>query len=371
MTKWHSCRNGTSGITESRHATEQDIPEVMFSFCPLPHIRPFTRDFRMQRISTILPHEVTNHKRNECRNVVKWNTSKSSFETHRRDLLQLVTITKGGWEADHALFCQSLDIYSPGCAGHATHARVHATIPCGHYLPIQRKKDIEDDNQTHPRERGRMRFHMLQNVQMALDFLRYKKIKLVNIRAEDIVDGNPKLTLGLIWTIILHFQVPVTNVHIARMESRALPKKSESEDGAPICLLHWSRVPHGTKSAQSRRTGTPRKCYHLVQESPSLIVNFLLFFCAAELATQDTLLKEKNCIEQMNERSVSHLVPTSMPITTLFMKNEMPNLEYTAQTGPTPFHKRYCLFFKTEVRSRNLGLYQGRVPDRDMTLISR
>ncbi|KAG8249076.1 Microtubule-actin cross-linking factor 1, isoforms 1/2/3/5 [Homalodisca vitripennis] len=52
-----------------------------------------------------------------------------------------------------------------------------------------------------------MRFHMLQNVQMALDFLRYKKIKLVNIRAEDIVDGNPKLTLGLIWTIILHFQI--------------------------------------------------------------------------------------------------------------------------------------------------------------------
>ncbi|XP_050079920.1 microtubule-actin cross-linking factor 1 isoform X37 [Anopheles maculipalpis] len=58
-----------------------------------------------------------------------------------------------------------------------------------------------------PREKGKMRFHMLQNAQMALDFLRYKKIKLVNIRAEDIVDGNPKLTLGLIWTIILHFQI--------------------------------------------------------------------------------------------------------------------------------------------------------------------
>lgn len=56
-----------------------------------------------------------------------------------------------------------------------------------------------------------MRFHMLQNAQMALDFLRYKKIKLVNIRAEDIVDGNPKLTLGLIWTIILHFQVCRSN----------------------------------------------------------------------------------------------------------------------------------------------------------------
>ena len=33
------------------------------------------------------------------------------------------------------------------------------------------------------------------------------QVKLVNIRSEDIVDGNPKLTLGLIWTIILHYQV--------------------------------------------------------------------------------------------------------------------------------------------------------------------
>ncbi|XP_059089201.1 plectin-like [Tigriopus californicus] len=58
-----------------------------------------------------------------------------------------------------------------------------------------------------PRERGRMRFHAIQNVETALRFLRYKEIKLVNIRGEDIVDGNPKLTLGLIWTIILHFQI--------------------------------------------------------------------------------------------------------------------------------------------------------------------
>lgn len=58
-----------------------------------------------------------------------------------------------------------------------------------------------------PRERGQMRFHMLQNIETALHFLRCKNVKLVNIRSEDIVDGNPKLTLGLIWTIILHFQV--------------------------------------------------------------------------------------------------------------------------------------------------------------------
>ncbi|XP_070796269.1 plectin isoform X1 [Pituophis catenifer annectens] len=58
-----------------------------------------------------------------------------------------------------------------------------------------------------PREKGRMRFHKLQNVQIALDYLKHRQVKLVNIRNDDIADGNPKLTLGLIWTIILHFQI--------------------------------------------------------------------------------------------------------------------------------------------------------------------
>lgn len=39
------------------------------------------------------------------------------------------------------------------------------------------------------------------------DCLLLCQVKLVNIRNDDITDGNPKLTLGLIWTIILHFQV--------------------------------------------------------------------------------------------------------------------------------------------------------------------
>ena len=53
-----------------------------------------------------------------------------------------------------------------------------------------------------------MRVHKLQNVQKALDFLqKVKKIKLVNIRNDVIVDGNQKLILGLLWALILHFQV--------------------------------------------------------------------------------------------------------------------------------------------------------------------
>ncbi|XP_063274816.1 microtubule-actin cross-linking factor 1 isoform X7 [Prinia subflava] len=68
-------------------------------------------------------------------------------------------------------------------------------------------EEEEDDDDEEPREKGRMRFHRLQNVQIALDFLKQRQVKLVNIRNDDITDGNPKLTLGLIWTIILHFQI--------------------------------------------------------------------------------------------------------------------------------------------------------------------
>ncbi|KAM4795882.1 microtubule-actin cross-linking factor 1 [Rhinophrynus dorsalis] len=68
-------------------------------------------------------------------------------------------------------------------------------------------EETEEDPDDAPREKGRMRFHRLQNVQIALDFLKQRQVKLVNIRNDDITDGNPKLTLGLIWTIILHFQI--------------------------------------------------------------------------------------------------------------------------------------------------------------------
>nr|XP_043889514.1 plectin-like isoform X2 [Solea senegalensis] len=83
---------------------------------------------------------------------------------------------------------------------------------------------------TLPREKGRMRFHKLQNVQIALDFLKHRQVKLVNIRNDDIADGNPKLTLGLIWTIILHFQISDIQVN------------GQSEDmTAKEKLLLWSQ----------------------------------------------------------------------------------------------------------------------------------
>uniref|UniRef100_A0A8D2BPM5 F-actin cross-linking protein n=1 Tax=Sus scrofa TaxID=9823 RepID=A0A8D2BPM5_PIG len=56
-------------------------------------------------------------------------------------------------------------------------------------------------------ERGKMRVHKISNVNKALDFIASKGVKLVSIGAEEIVDGNVKMTLGMIWTIILRFAI--------------------------------------------------------------------------------------------------------------------------------------------------------------------
>uniref|UniRef100_A0A663MF48 Dystrophin n=1 Tax=Athene cunicularia TaxID=194338 RepID=A0A663MF48_ATHCN len=57
------------------------------------------------------------------------------------------------------------------------------------------------------KEKGSTRVHALNNVNKALQVLRRNNVDLVNIGSSDIVDGNHKLTLGLIWNIILHWQV--------------------------------------------------------------------------------------------------------------------------------------------------------------------
>ncbi|XP_032039850.1 dystonin isoform X8 [Aythya fuligula] len=102
---------------------------------------------------------------------------------------------------------------------------VSSTEACAY----EQHEDVEDEDKG-PREKGRMRFHRLQNVQIALDYLKKRQVKLVNIRNDDITDGNPKLTLGLIWTIILHFQI--SDIHVT----------GESEDmSAKERLLLWSQ----------------------------------------------------------------------------------------------------------------------------------
>uniref|UniRef100_A0A8B9L0L9 Spectrin repeat containing, nuclear envelope 1a n=1 Tax=Astyanax mexicanus TaxID=7994 RepID=A0A8B9L0L9_ASTMX len=80
-----------------------------------------------------------------------------------------------------------------------------------------------------PCEQGRKlrRIHWLANVGTALRFLEGRRIKLVNINTTDIVDGRPSIVLGLIWTIILYFQ-------IEELTSSLPPQKGQNSSNSSV-----------------------------------------------------------------------------------------------------------------------------------------
>ncbi|KAH8821822.1 calponin homology domain-containing protein [Xylogone sp. PMI_703] len=57
----------------------------------------------------------------------------------------------------------------------------------------------------------KLRVQKFENVNLALDFIKYRGIQMTNIGAEDVVDSNRKIILGLIWTLILRFTISDIN----------------------------------------------------------------------------------------------------------------------------------------------------------------
>ncbi|KAM5175710.1 nesprin-2 isoform 1-T2 [Callospermophilus lateralis] len=58
-----------------------------------------------------------------------------------------------------------------------------------------------------PRDRGSNTHQCRLNIEHALKFLENQSVKLINVHVADIIEGNPSIILGLIWTIILHFHI--------------------------------------------------------------------------------------------------------------------------------------------------------------------
>ena len=56
-------------------------------------------------------------------------------------------------------------------------------------------------------EEPKMEIHCKENLKTAFDFMRNKGLQLDIIGGDDIAGGNEKLTLGLVWTLIVSFQV--------------------------------------------------------------------------------------------------------------------------------------------------------------------
>ncbi|KAI4898953.1 hypothetical protein NFI96_004816 [Prochilodus magdalenae] len=109
---------------------------------------------------------------------------------HEREAVQKKTFTK--WVNSHLgrVTCRIGDLYTDLRDGRMLIRLLE--VLSGEQLPKPTK--------------GRMRIHCLENVDKALQFLKEQKVHLENMGSHDIVDGNHRLTLGLIWTIILRFQ---------------------------------------------------------------------------------------------------------------------------------------------------------------------
>ena len=103
----------------------------------------------------------------------------------------------------------------------------------------------------------KMRVAWLENTNWALKFLIADGVKLVNIDAQNIVDRDLKLVLGLLWTLILKYQ-------ISRNKADALKK----------ALLEWVNskvVEHKVKNFSSDRNDGNTLCELISKLEPDFI----------------------------------------------------------------------------------------------------
>ncbi|XP_043936269.1 filamin-A isoform X2 [Protopterus annectens] len=108
-------------------------------------------------------------------------------------------------------------------------------------------------------QRPTFRQMQLENVSVALEFLEKENIKLVSIDSKAIVDGNLKLILGLIWTLILHYSIsmPMWDEEEDEEVKKQTPKQR---------LLGWiqNKLPHLPVTNFSRDWQTGRALGALV-----------------------------------------------------------------------------------------------------------
>ncbi|KAF9104890.1 actinin alpha 2 [Mortierella sp. AM989] len=108
-------------------------------------------------------------------------------------------------------------------------------------------------------ERGNMRIHQMANVSKAIAFLEKKTDEpLGTIGNESIVDGNVKLTLGLIWIIIYRFQIqPIANtmfeLYPSLIEDMNNLEGDDSSNVAPVINLK------GKKKGTSKQQIDPKQ----------------------------------------------------------------------------------------------------------------
>lgn len=88
-----------------------------------------------------------------------------------------------------------------------------------------------------------MRIHKIQNTGQCLKFIADKGVKLVGVAPEELVDGNLKMVLGMVWTIILRFQIQDISVEeLSAKEGLLLwcQRKTEGYNHVKVQNFHTS-----------------------------------------------------------------------------------------------------------------------------------
>uniref|UniRef100_A0A663FK67 Spectrin beta chain n=1 Tax=Aquila chrysaetos chrysaetos TaxID=223781 RepID=A0A663FK67_AQUCH len=146
--------------------------------------------------------------------------------------------------------------------------------------------------------KGRMRIHCLENVDKALQFLKEQRVHLENVGSHDIVDGNHRLTLGLVWTIILRFQIQDISV-----ETEDNKEKKSAKDA----LLLW---------CQMKTAGYPNVNVHNFTTSwrDGLAFNAIIHKHRPDLVDMDAL---RRCNAHYNLQSAFNLAERELGLTKL------------------------------------------------------
>ncbi|KAJ3612771.1 hypothetical protein NHX12_019029 [Muraenolepis orangiensis] len=102
------------------------------------------------------------------------------------------------------------------------------------------------------------RIFRLNNIAKVLTFLEERNVKLVSIDASDIADGNSSIILGLIWNIILFFQIKELTGNIrsqfpSTSSLSSIPNSSDSDPSRSSAPSEERRLPPGPGHAGSGR----------------------------------------------------------------------------------------------------------------------
>jgi len=89
----------------------------------------------------------------------------------------------------------------------------------------------------------KLRIHNIQNIGLCLKHIEDHGVKLIGIGAEELVDQNLKMTLGMIWTIILRFAIQdISLEELSAKEALLLwcQRKTEGYDKVKVSNFHTS-----------------------------------------------------------------------------------------------------------------------------------